>query len=83
MWRCFNDQIWYQTNYLSDFDYDYQANTWYHIVLTYTASTKTVRNYVNGGEVGNGATLSLLASGVTTGTQMVFGSYNNLAGSFF
>jgi len=75
IWRCFGNQIWYQTNYLTSFAFTFAANTWYHITLTYVASSKTVRCYVDGSEIGNGETLSLLAS-VTTGTQMKIGAYN-------
>ena len=78
IWRCFNNQIWYTTGYKTDFDFSYNANTWYHIVITYTASDKSVRNYVNGTQIGGAPTLSLLTS-ATTGTQMSFGSYNNTA----
>jgi len=76
IFRCFDNQIWYQTGYLTDFAYTFSANTWYHITLTYVASSKTVRCYVDGSEIGSGATLSLLAGGITTGTQMKIGSYN-------
>ena len=81
IWRCFDNQIWYQTGYLSDFDYDYQPNTWYHIVMTYTASNKSVRNYVNGTQIGGAPTLSLLTN-ANTGTENVWGSYNNLSSEY-
>jgi len=78
IWRCFSNQIWYSTGYLTEFAYTFSANTWYHITMVYVASSKTVKCYVDGTEVGSGATLSLLTS-ATTGTQMSFGSYNNTA----
>ena len=80
MWRCFNNEIWYAQGYLTDFDFTYVANTWYHIVITYTASNKSCKNYVNGNQIGGAPTLSLLASGQSTGTQMKLGSYNNNQG---
>ena len=80
IWRCFNNQIWYPTGYFTDFEFTYVANTWYHIVITYTASDKSCRNYVNGTQIGAAPTLTLLGSNITTGTQMKLGSYNNNQG---
>ena len=80
IWRCFNNQIWYATGYFTDFEFTYVANTWYHIVITYTASDKSCRNYVNGTQIGAAPTLTLLGSNFTIGTQMKLGSYNNNLG---
>jgi|TARA_B110000858_G_C17744941_1_gene446837 hypothetical protein len=80
IWRCFNNQIWYPAGYFTDFEFTYVANTWYHIVITYTASDKSCRNYVNGTQIGAAPTLSLLGSSFIIGTQMKLGSYNNNQG---
>ena len=70
--RGFGGTIHYSSTYNTEIQASTSVNTWYHIVYTYTASTKAIEVFLNGNSIGTD-TLNASASGTISSTQLLGG----------
>jgi hypothetical protein len=70
--RGFGGTIYYSSTYNTEIQASTSVDTWYHIVYTYTASTKAIEVFLNGNSIGTD-TLNTSASGTINPTQLLGG----------
>ena len=71
--RGLNGQIYYSSNTSSTLA-SLSTGIWYNLTFTYVSSTKTVKTYLNGVELGNGYTLNVISS-YTIDSGLALGAY--------
>jgi len=70
--RGFGGTIHYSSTYNTEIQASTSVDTWYHIVYTYTASTKAIEVFLNGNSIGTD-TLNASTSGTISSTQLLGG----------
>ena len=77
--RGLNSQIYYSSNTSSTLA-SLSTGVWYNLTFTYVSSTKTIKFYLNGVELGNGYTLDVITS-FTIDSGLALGVYQGTISS--